>query len=120
MKILLIEDDTYFPIAFIEMMNNKGHEVIHFEDGLEAYEHFIKDKSYDVIVCDYKLPRMNGDEIVKEIRKFSDVPVVACSNMYNGEMMQAGANDCMNEKRIMYTSYPTAEDWEITLKGVLK
>jgi CheY-like chemotaxis protein len=122
MKILLIEDDVYFPNMFIEMITSIGHEVIHFDDGLEGFKHYKENRMYDVIVCDYQLPSMLGDDIVKEIKKFSKVPIVACSSAYNFEMMLAGANAFIDEKRIYPDNckdYPSVSDWELTLKGVL-
>lgn len=85
LKILLVDDE----LDFLEMLGQRirfwGYELIEASSGIEAVE-ALKGKSPDIIVMDYMMPRMDGIDTLKEIRKVNkDIPV------------------------IMFTAYPEAE-----------
>lgn len=66
-KILLIEDDQSLHELYSEILKEEGYEIIDAYDGEEAYQH-IKDQEYDLILLDYKIPKLNGIELLKKIR----------------------------------------------------
>lgn len=74
-KILIIEDDI--DIASLEQdyleMENFSVEVI--DDGQKALKR-LEIQDYALIILDIMLPNMNGYELCKEVRKFSDVPII--------------------------------------------
>ena len=74
-KILIIEDD--YDIASLEKdyleINNFSVDIIN--DGNKALP-IINKNNYDLIILDLMLPNLNGFEICKEIRKFSDIPII--------------------------------------------
>ena len=74
-KILIIEDD--YDIASLEKdyleINNFSVDII--DDGNKALP-IINKNNYDLIILDLMLPNLNGFEICKEIRKFSDIPII--------------------------------------------
>lgn len=74
-KILIVEDD--YDIASLEKdyleINNFSVDII--DDGNKALP-IISKNNYDLIILDLMLPNLNGFEICKELRKFSDIPII--------------------------------------------
>ena len=58
-KILLIDDDQYIRSSLEYYFKKKTLAFVTLESAEEALE-LIKHEAFDVIICDYKLPRMNG------------------------------------------------------------
>ena len=77
MKILVVDDepDVIKVIAMSFRMQQPAWEVLSAQDGLEALEVLDRERP-DVVLLDVGLPEMNGFEVLKSIRLFSDVPVI--------------------------------------------
>ena len=73
--VLLIEDDKIMRISLEDALKGAGYDVSSFETGTEALRAF-KNFPFDVAVTDFRLPDMDGFDIVKEITKRQDVPVI--------------------------------------------
>lgn len=77
-KILVAEDDKDIA-EFIKLyLENEGYEVILAQDGLLAYDETLKQK-IDLTVVDIMLPKMNGYDLIKKIRKSSNIPIIILS-----------------------------------------
>ena len=74
-KILIVDDEK--PISDIIAFNltNEGYAVEKAYDGEEAIEQFLKVQP-DLVILDLMLPKMDGLEVCREIRKTSAVPVI--------------------------------------------
>jgi len=55
-----------------------GHEVVEAEDGMQAVN-ICRENLFDIVILDIMMPKMDGFSACKEIRKFSDVPVLMLS-----------------------------------------
>jgi DNA-binding response OmpR family regulator len=77
MRILVVDDepDVIKVIAMSFRMQQPAWEVISAEDGPEALE-LLEQESPDVVLLDIGLPDMNGLDVLKSMRLFSDVPVI--------------------------------------------
>jgi signal transduction histidine kinase/CheY-like chemotaxis protein len=76
-KILFVEDEEINYLYLLEILKNKKFELYHAINGLEAVKLF-KKRRPNIVLMDIKMPRMNGFEALKEIKKInSGVPVVA-------------------------------------------
>ena len=74
-KILVVEDEEKIA-RFIELeLGHEGYEVQKAHDGREGLE-LIKAQPFDLIVLDIMLPGLNGIEVLRRIRQFSEVPVI--------------------------------------------
>ncbi|UJH92579.1 sigma-54 dependent transcriptional regulator [Antarcticibacterium sp. 1MA-6-2] len=80
-KILIIEDEAAIRRVLIKILSeeNSTYEVDEAEDGLVGIEK-VKDEEYDLVLCDIKMPKMDGIEVLEAIKKIkSEVPVVMIS-----------------------------------------
>ncbi len=74
-KVLLIEDEESFGEALSYQLKREGYEVDHVTDGVRGLEKFKADGA-DLVLLDLMLPGMAGEDICKEIRRASHVPVI--------------------------------------------
>ena len=96
MKILIIEDEIELREELKVLLDENGYEGI----ILESFEHIKQDilsVNADLILLDIKIPYTNGQQLLKEIRKESDVPIIMVTSK-NTEMdevlsMSYGADD---------------------------
>jgi len=74
-RILLVEDDPSIREVTAIGLRNAGFEVITAADGVEGLERFRTDP-IDLVLLDIMLPRMDGLEVCRAIRRTSTIPVV--------------------------------------------
>ncbi|HHN48067.1 MAG TPA: sigma-54-dependent Fis family transcriptional regulator [Bacteroidales bacterium] len=77
-KILVVDDEKSIRNTLKEILEYEKFEVDDAADGMEALEK-ARSNHYDVILLDIKMPRMDGIEVLEQLMKFSDVPVVMIS-----------------------------------------
>lgn len=80
-NVLLVDDHPLARRALANLLEAEGHSVICGNDGQEALDIFRESgDSIDCVVLDYSMPKLNGIEVVGEIRKSSvDIPIILCS-----------------------------------------
>ncbi len=69
-KVLIVEDDEVTAALEKQILENEGFEVDTAGDGLEGLEKIGLNR-YDVIISDFDMPRMKGDELQIEVQKLS-------------------------------------------------
>ena len=70
MRILVVDDEPDLRECLTMMLESKGHEVVQAKDGVEGVFIFRKSETpFDVVISDYKMPRMNGIDMLTDIRK---------------------------------------------------
>lgn len=74
-KIMIIEDDTIISKELYELLVNAGYEALILKDFLNAKEEILK-SNIDLILLDINIPYQNGEQLLKEIRKESNIPVI--------------------------------------------
>jgi len=75
--ILIVEDDAMSVIYLKEALKSTGAGIIYAGNGTKAVELAGSDTPIDIILMDIKLPGISGFEATKQIRAFSDVPIIA-------------------------------------------
>lgn len=95
-KILIIEDDSSIRIELKELLNNSGYETIILTDFQNALDNILNIKA-DLILLDINIPYLNGEILLQNIRKFSNIPVIMVTSR-NTEIdevisMSYGADD---------------------------
>lgn len=76
--ILIVEDNKDVNLMLAEALIDAGYAVKSVYTGIDGING-IKDHAYDLILLDIMLPYKSGDEILKEMRKFSEIPVIVIS-----------------------------------------
>lgn len=101
-RILLVDDDRAEAAALIDFLSEKTpHIGVELADSPErALTALTQDETFDLIVCDYVLPRLNGLELMAEIRRLGhSLPFLLVSGLGNEELVVAalkhGASDCV-------------------------
>lgn len=77
-NILIIEDNKDVSRMLEETLTDEGYKVKSVYSGVDGIEE-IKNHAYDLILLDIMLPYKSGDEILKEMRQFSETPVIVIS-----------------------------------------
>ena len=75
MKILIVEDEDMIREGISDYLTDCGYETIQARDGEEALEQF-SNHQVDLVLLDIQMPKLNGLEVLSEIRKSSQVPVL--------------------------------------------
>jgi two-component system response regulator ResD len=76
LKVLMVDDESRMRKLVSDFLTRKGYEVIEAGDGEEAIDKFYEDKDIALIILDVMMPKMNGWDVCKEIRKNSNVPII--------------------------------------------
>lgn len=74
-KILIVEDEKIIRNELKTLLENSGYEVITIENFDNPKEDIIKSKA-DLVLLDINIPKVNGEILLKEIRKESNIPVI--------------------------------------------
>ena len=80
-KILIIEDEAAIRRVLGKILTEESndYEVVEASDGLEGINK-IKDEDYDLVLCDIKMPKMDGVEVLEAARKIKpEIPMVMIS-----------------------------------------
>lgn len=81
-KIMIIEDDTIISKELYELLVNAGYEALILKDFLNAKEEILK-SNIDLILLDINIPYQNGEQLLKEIRKETNIPVIMVTSRAN-------------------------------------
>ncbi|OMQ08069.1 sigma-54 dependent transcriptional regulator [[Flexibacter] sp. ATCC 35103] len=102
-KILIIEDEASIRRVLVKILSeeNDTYQVEEAEDGVAGLEK-IKNNDYDLVLCDIKMPKMDGVEVLEEAKKIKpEIPMVMISG--HGDMetaihtMRLGAFDYISK-----------------------
>ena len=80
-KILIIEDEAAIRRVLVKILSeeNSAYQVTQAEDGLEGIEK-IRDEDFDLVLCDIKMPKMDGVEVLQAAKKIKpETPMVMIS-----------------------------------------
>lgn len=95
-KILIVEDDNDINQLLYDMLDSKGYTVQSAYSGTEALL-YIRGEEWDMVLLDLMLPGKTGEEVLGEIRKGKNMPILVISAKEESkiriEMLRAGADD---------------------------
>ena len=75
-NILVVDDEERMRKLVNDFLTRKQYKVVEAADGEEAINLFIKNNDFDLIILDVMMPKMDGWEVCREIRKLSKVPII--------------------------------------------
>jgi DNA-binding response OmpR family regulator len=98
MRVLIAEDEYEISRAYKIALEERGHEVMLFEDGAACFEEYRrhedtkqnkkKSSSIDVVVLDYRIPKMDGMEVAKKILKINPKQRLIFASAYVKETLE--------------------------------
>ena len=95
-KIFIVEDDKSICMELVEILENEGYAASYLTDFEHSKEEILAARA-DLILMDINIPGINGRNLLKEIRKESDIPVIMVtsrtSEMDEVLSMSYGADD---------------------------
>jgi two-component system nitrogen regulation response regulator NtrX len=81
LKLLIIDDEKYIRKILNEILSKEGYVIDEAVDGDEGWNKFYIN-TYDAVLCDIKMPKMNGLEFLAKAQKLnSEVPIIMISSL---------------------------------------
>ena len=78
-NILIIDDEKAIRKTLGEILSYEGYKIEDAENGDEGLKK-LKEKSYDVVLCDIKMPKVDGLEFLEKAKEINpDVPIIMIS-----------------------------------------
>ncbi|CAM3234766.1 response regulator transcription factor [Vagococcus fessus] len=97
MKILVVDDDKEIVELLSIYILNEGYDVIKAYDGKEALTKIRTTPDIDLMILDFMMPQLDGMQVVKELRKESQIPIIMLtaksSDLDKIQGLVAGADD---------------------------
>ncbi|NLJ95774.1 MAG: response regulator transcription factor [Clostridiales bacterium] len=76
LKILVVDDENRMRKLVKDFLVRNNYEVLEAENGEQAVDIFFENKGIALIILDIMMPKMDGWQVCKEIRQYSDVPII--------------------------------------------
>lgn len=76
LKILVVDDEARMRKLVRDFLSIKGFSVVEAADGEEALDRFFEQKDIALVLLDVMMPKLDGWEVLKTIRKYSQIPVL--------------------------------------------
>ena len=91
MKILIVDDEEHIRELLGDYLTDVGYQVSSAQDGMEAWNLLgASEVSFDVVLCDLMMPRLNGWELLRKIKQQSlPIPVVLVTGQIDVEDKEA-------------------------------
>jgi DNA-binding response OmpR family regulator len=77
-NILVVDDEEMIRRLIAKYATFEGHTVVEAGDGMEAVR-LCREGGYDILILDIMMPELDGFSACREIRKFSDIPIIMLS-----------------------------------------
>lgn len=99
-SIAIVDDDTQIATLIEDMLEGEGYDVVSYRDPHTAL-HQIKARAPDLVLLDIIMPKMNGIELLRCLRKSSDIPVIFLTERIEEAEellgLQTGADDYIHK-----------------------
>jgi two-component system response regulator ChvI len=103
-KVALVDDDDLFRESLGMNLADEGYEVIPFDRGAPALDYFLRGGNADVVLLDWRMPKMDGIDVLRQLRASGiEVPVifltVLSDQIYEEAALAGGAVDFVEKSR---------------------
>jgi two-component system KDP operon response regulator KdpE len=99
-KLLVIDDDTAVTDLLSLLLRSQGFEVFATNNSTDGLN-MIREQSPDLVILDLMMPEMDGWEVCRAVRQFSQVPIIILSALNDPSMiasvLDAGADDYLTK-----------------------
>ncbi|MFC0560336.1 response regulator [Halalkalibacter alkalisediminis] len=113
-KILIVDDDTRNVFALTSALEKYEMDIIYAENGIEGIEELVENPDTDLILMDIMMPKMDGFEAIRRIRKLPDfktLPIIAVT----AKAMKHNRDECLEAGATDYISKPIDMDQLLSL-----
>ena len=93
MRVLIIDDDPTFCRYLAEVLTGLGQDAEWVSDVLVGFERSLR-QSYDVVICDVRMPLILGTELVSELQRDRPAQRVILISAFADEQLMAQATQC--------------------------
>ncbi|MFV0343497.1 MAG: response regulator transcription factor [Anaerocolumna sp.] len=76
LKVLVVDDESRMRKLVKDFLMKKNFEVYEAENGEQAVDIFFKNKEIALLILDVMMPKMDGWQVCREIRQYSQVPII--------------------------------------------
>ena len=76
LKILVVDDESRMRKLVRDFLVKQNYEVLEAGDGEEALDVFFEHKDIALVLLDVMMPRMDGWQVCREIRRYSKIPII--------------------------------------------
>jgi len=123
-NILIIDDERAIRKTLSEILAFEGHKIDEASDGEEGLKKFTE-KTYDVVLCDIKMPKMDGIEFLEKAKQTNaDVPIIMISGHGNidtaVDAVKKGAYDYISKppdlNRLLITLRNASEKQDLVIE----
>ena len=76
LKVLVVDDEARMRKLVKDFLVKNGYEVLEAEDGNQALDVFFENKNIALIILDVMMPKMDGWQTCREIREYSQIPII--------------------------------------------
>lgn len=76
LKILVVDDESRMRKLVKDFLIRSNYDVIEAEDGEQALDIFFSNKGIALIILDIMMPKLDGWQVCREIRQYSDIPII--------------------------------------------
>ena len=117
LKILVVDDEARMRKLVKDFLTIKGFTVIEAEDGEQAVDMFFKQKDISLIILDVMMPKMDGWEVLKTVRQYSQVPVIMLTALGTTEDIVSGLDAGADDYLVKPFSF---QELEARIKALLR
>jgi CheY-like chemotaxis protein len=120
-KILVIDDEELITKSLLKFLKNKGYNAVVAKSGAQALEK-VKESDFDLIVCDVRMPEMDGIETIKQIRAYLEksnkklIPEVLITGYADADKYEKGMD--LEVADYLYKPFDNADFLQIIKKNI--
>ena len=115
-RILLVDDEANVRTVFSDLLRRESYIVKGVENGLDAIK-VLEEETFDLALVDLKMPRMDGIEVLENIKKMKpQLPVI----IYTGYGSVTSAVEAMRKKATDFINKPfSPEELKLSIRKAL-
>jgi two-component system, chemotaxis family, chemotaxis protein CheY len=111
-NVMIAEDSEATRMMLKDILVTSGHDVVaEAKDGIEAIEKF-KSTKPEILLLDYRMPKKNGLDVLKEVKKINSTKVIMITVSDEQELIQ----DCIKTGASAYLVKPF--DYDMVIKAI--
>ena len=92
-SVLVVDDEKFIRKILVRIAQQNGFDVTEASDGVDAMNK-LRTTDFDIVISDIKMPRLNGWELLKQVKKNNQNTKVLIISAYGNEISSSQVQDC--------------------------